>query len=103
MNGGPRRRSNDMTQEQERTDNGNSFREDLADVQHEIWAHWMRYLFTQCVPDDHPGDLCIPARLVERWKRQTETPYEKLTEQERKSDREQADKVIAIMRKHALL
>jgi len=72
-------------------------RERLADVQHEIWAHWMRYMFTcgQFGPD---GTWHMPAFKAERWQRQMDTPYSALTEQERESDREQADKVILKIR-----
>ena len=71
-------------------------REQLADVQHDIWAHWMRYLFYKCVKNDD-GSATIPAPLVERWQRQMNTPYAELSEREKDSDREQADKVLAVL------
>lgn len=71
-------------------------RERIADVQHEIWAHWMRYLFSVGY-EDMEGNFIIPADKARRWKRQTETPYSELTEKERESDRHQADKVIAVL------
>ncbi len=71
-------------------------RERLASVQHEIWAHWMRYLFYKCVKNED-GSATIPAPLVERWQRQMSTPYSALTDQERESDRHQADKVLAVI------
>ena len=75
-------------------------REQLADVQHEIWAHWMRYQFSQCrrpaIADD--GSLIIPTDKVERWTRQMNTPYSDLTDKEQGSDRHQADKVLAVVR-----
>lgn len=74
-------------------------REKLASLMHDVWSHWMKYQFTQCVPDDHPGDLCIPKKKVERWKRQMETPYDELTEEEKNSDRDQADKVLELLRR----
>ena len=71
-------------------------RETIAAVQHDIWAHWMRYQFSQCYSDArHPGCLIVPAEKVERWTRQMNTPYSALTEGEKESDREQADKVLA--------
>ncbi len=72
-------------------------RERLADVQHAIWAHWMRYQFSVCQRNED-GSMTIPADKAERWMRQMETSYADLTEQERESDREQADKVILKIR-----
>ena len=69
-------------------------RERLADVQHAIWAHWMRYLFSVSI-ENHDGAVTIPADKVARWKRQINTEYTNLTEREKDSDREQADKVLA--------
>ena len=67
--------------------------EQISDTQHEIWSHWMKYLFSQCTYTDN-GDAVIPSHLVERWKRQMETPYSQLTQQEKQSDRNQAMKVL---------
>ena len=71
-------------------------RERLADVQHEIWSHWMRYLFSQCETQDD-GSVLIPAELADRWRRQQATGYQNLTEQEKDSDRHQADKVLEML------
>jgi len=76
-----------------------NLREAIAAVQHEIWAHWMRYQFSQGYPDArHPGCLIVPAEKVERWTRQMNTPYSALTEGEKESDREQADKVLDVIK-----
>lgn len=76
-------------------------RERLAAIQYDIWARWMRYLFSCCNTgtDDWTGDpvLMIPKDKVDRWKRQMETPYADLTEKEKDSDREQADKILAVI------
>lgn len=74
-------------------------REKLADVQHGIWAHWMRYQFSQCRRPDlaDDGSLIIPADKVQRWQRQMDTEYADLTDKERESDRHQADKVLAVV------
>ena len=66
-------------------------KEHLAAVQHEIWSHWMKYQFSKCGKFGL-GSLIIPKELVEQWTRQMNTPYEKLTEKEKASDREQVDK-----------
>jgi hypothetical protein len=70
--------------------------EELADLEHRQWAHWMRYLFGQC--EHHPdGSATIPPHLVACWQRQMDAPYAHLTEREKDSDREWARKVIEIL------
>ena len=68
-------------------------REILADELHEIWAHWMRYQFTKMQYSDN-GDWVILDADMKRWTRQAHTPYSKLSESEKDSDRDQADKLI---------
>ena len=65
-------------------------------MQHEIWAHWLRYQLSCCV-ENADGSLTVPAEYVERWRRQMETVYSELAEPERKSDREQADKILQLL------
>ena len=65
--------------------------EALADIQHEIWAHWTKYQFSVCTRNED-GSITIPADKVERWERQAQTPYSELTEKEKESDREQVRK-----------
>jgi len=70
--------------------------ETVAAVQHEIWSHWMKYLFSQC-PKLGVGvtfTRYIPAVKVARWRRQMNTPYAELSEEEKNSDRDQAKKVM---------
>lgn len=75
----------------------------VAQAQHEIWAHWMRYLFGVC-SENADGSVTIPADKAVRWKRQVDTAYDDLTEREQKSDLEQADKVfIALHKAHSLV
>lgn len=68
----------------------------LADQQHEIWSHWMRYLFSCCAPAGD-GSMLIPVEKVERWQRQMQTPYGSLSEYEQGSDINQAMKIIAVL------
>ena len=75
---------------------GSELREPLADVSHDIWSHWMRWMFTTGAFNDD-GTWTMPAALVERWKRQMETSYTELTEREKDSDREQADKILTVI------
>jgi hypothetical protein len=71
-------------------------REQLADAQHAIWSHWMRYMFT-CGSLNPDGTWTMPADKVERWQRQMQTPYSGLTDTERRSDRNQANKILSVL------
>jgi len=76
-------------------------REALAAYAHEAWSHWMRYMFSKCqeLHGAHPfleDELLIPQASVRRWKRQMATAYADLPEQEKASDRDEADKILKI-------
>jgi len=72
--------------------------EKLAAYAHEAWAGWMRYLFSRCHVDGSVDGVAvvIPPDLVARWKRQMNTPYEELPENEKESDRAEAIKIQTI-------
>ena len=70
--------------------------EKLACLQHEIWSHWMKHLFKVSTLNDD-GSVTIPPEKVERWKRQLNTHYFDLSDDEQKSDIEQAKKVINLI------
>ena len=74
-------------------------REQLAELSHEQWSGWMEYLFSLTAPELQAGRRCevIPPDLVERWKRQMKTPYTQLPENEKESDRKEADKAIRLL------
>lgn len=76
-------------------------REKLADLCHKQWSGWMKYLFSKCetLPTlSLNGDIIvIPTWAVERWKRQINTPYKDLSEEEKNSDRKEADKFIELL------
>jgi hypothetical protein len=57
----------------------------------------MRYLFSNS-HERIDGTVAIPASLVQRWKRQMETPYKELGETEQESDRAEANQMLAIIR-----
>lgn len=63
-----------------------------AKIAHQIWAHWMKYMFTQCKASE--SGYIIPNHLVNRWERQMNTPFDELPEAEQKSDYEIADKFL---------
>jgi hypothetical protein len=63
--------------------------ERLAELEHEQWAHWTIYMLDNLTP-----------RNIERWKRQAETPYSELREDEKDSDRAWARKVFELFLAH---
>lgn len=69
-------------------------REALADYAHAAWSGWMQYMFdkSQCLG----GEVIIPESLVKRWKRQMTTTYADLSEDEKTSDRKEADKILKL-------
>lgn len=69
-------------------------REQLAAYAHEAWSGWMRYLFSKC--DAQWNGRVIPPWAVERWQRQLATPYAELPEEEKASDRAEADTILAL-------
>lgn len=74
-------------------------REELAAVAHSQWAGWMRYMFEKCIrlPGADAG-FYIPKQYVERWTRQMNTSYPDLPENEKESDRTEADVVLSVLR-----
>lgn len=72
-------------------------KEQLAAIQYKIWSHWMRYLFSVCVCNED-ASITIPSDTAARWIKQMNTSYSDLSEQQKESDRHQADKVIAVLR-----
>jgi hypothetical protein len=71
-------------------------REILSDVSHDIWSHWMRWMFSVGTFNSD-GSWTMPAEKVQRWQRQMNTAYVDLPEHEREGDREQADKILAVL------
>ena len=71
-------------------------RERLAALEHERWAHWMRYYKAR------RGQQGIVQLSIdwERWTRQMNAPYADLSEKEKDSDREWADKALAILKEY---
>lgn len=69
--------------------------ERVAALCHEQWSGWIEYQFDRA---EHGvfGDLVIPKWAVTRWTRQMDTEYEDLPENEKKSDRKEARKFVAL-------
>ena len=74
----------------------NDLREQLAALAHDQWAGWMKYLFEKSIDGDD-GCVEIPASYVARWKRQMSTSFVDLPENEKESDRAEADKVLRVI------
>lgn len=71
----------------------------MANKVHDIWAHWMDYVFSKSAELDD-GSVVIPKGLVDRWKKQINTPYEALTEQEKQSDRVIAAQILKLFERN---
>jgi len=76
-------------------DTGNVIEEKLAEYAHNAWSGWMIYLFEKSKLNDD-GTVTIPKWAVDRWTRQMNTEYIDLPEEEMKSDRQEAKKIISI-------
>ena len=85
-------------------------REEMAALEHEQWAHWTKYMLGLLRPViglgfyeargcglENEEDIVKARDALARWRRQIATPYADLSEQEKNSDREWADKVIKII------
>lgn len=68
----------------------------LAEVQHEIWSHWMQHLFEVSITNED-GSVTIPSDKVRRWKRQISTQYSDLSLTEQESDIKQAQKILNVI------
>ncbi len=90
----------------------NNIREKLAELVHKQWSGWMEYLFDKCSKvvwtetwknQDNTSSFdvkeytsVIPRWAVDRWSRQVATDYQDLSEEEKNSDRKEADRVLNI-------
>ena len=73
-------------------------REKLAEQVHIQWSGWMEYLFKQGTFKTN-GTWCMNKWAVERWTRQKDTPYQELTDSEKLSDLNEADKFLSLIEK----
>ena len=74
--------------------------ESLARLEHEQWSHWIDFQLNKCAIDPRTmtKEECEEARdKWESWVDKANTPYEKLTEKDKKSDREWARKVLDLV------
>ncbi len=68
----------------------NDLRERLAALCHEQWSGWMDWMLPR---------ISGPERMewLARWYRQKGTPYELLSDEEKASDRKEADRILAVV------
>lgn len=78
------------------TESRNPLIEELADIEHQRWADWQKYLHGLCIVNAD-GSLTIPASNVAHWRRQIHTSYAELTEREKQSDRDQVERYMPII------
>ena len=64
--------------------------EKLADIEHQRWASWQKYLHSRCTRLN--GSLIMSPKYVSYLERLIDIPYSKLTEEEKDSDREEVRK-----------
>ena len=69
------------------TSNPQEMLEQLASLEHDQWTHWTKHMLDNLTPEN-----------IERWRRQIETPYHKLSEKEKAKDRVWARKILEIIR-----
>ena len=78
----------------------------LADKEHDSWARWMTYLFSEGVLNKD-GTFTMPKWAVDRWMLQSIWPYSKLSEEMKESDRKEiyhiVEKILNILEKHGLM
>ena len=68
--------------------------EQLAAIEHARWAGWEKYREVCVTQVRRAGDA---ETHEDRWRRLRETPYDRLTEKEKESDRVEARKSLAVM------
>ncbi len=64
-------------------------REALAAYAHEAWAGWMKYQRERCLD----AWAHLPEWARQRWERQMDTEYKDLPQEEKESDRAEADRI----------
>jgi hypothetical protein len=78
------------------TDDNNHLLEKLASYAHGTWSGWMKYMFSKTTINTD-GTVTIPKWAVDRWTFQIELGYDQLPEEMKKSDRDEANEIIAIL------
>ena len=78
-------------------------KEQLADIEHQRWADWQKYLHSKMSSVIHPEVNNYEGKFLsdedfEHWERQIATDYKDLSEKEKDSDREQVDRYLPLIK-----
>lgn len=73
------------------------FVEKGADLEHDRWARWQKYMFSKGTVDES-GVFHLPKEFVDRWFRQIDTKYADLSEPEKESDRKETRSYLPLVR-----
>lgn len=78
-----------------------NLREELAELEHIQWSHWEKYRQERLYELSEINSISFDKHneQITNWKRLRNTDYKDLTEKEKESDRNWADKVIIIHNK----
>ena len=71
--------------------------EKCADIEHERWSKWQKWVHS-IGTKNYDGSITLKKDDVFRWERQMNTPYEKLSEKEKESDRHQVQVYLPLVR-----
>ncbi len=74
-------------------------KEKVSELCHTQWAGWIEYMFSKGTLHKD-GSLTLLPEFVERWTRQMNTSYDNLSENEKASDRIEADKFINLFERN---
>jgi len=79
----------------------NDLREQLAAYAHEAWGRSTRNLLATSIQWllTYSQGRVIPRKFISKWERQMKTSYGDLPENEKESDRAEADKILDIIEK----
>lgn len=75
------------------------FIELLATYEHDRWSRWQKYLFSKCIINED-GSLIIPKEFVDRWTRQMNTDYCNLSNEEKESDKKEAQNILDLIKEN---
>ncbi len=67
-----------------------------ADIEHNRWARWQKYMFSKGTVDEQ-GVFHLPKEFVDRWFRQIDTKYADLSESEKESDRKETRNYLPLI------
>lgn len=71
--------------------------EQLADAEHASWARWMDYLLFRKCERTADGGFVISAGYAAALKKQVDTPYADLSEQEKDGDRDEVRHILPLI------